>query len=144
MGLSGYVTAISVVRTINKNFLVGQKPHINKLILLSHCPHKYIQHFQAIITPAAHNHQIAAAHRQHLEPSTRPPTLAKTLHSQFFYPRRKSLLVWYRVSGHPLSGLVGSMCCVNHYIQYTVRLYLHTQRDGLACYRASLPRRTTQ
>lgn len=60
-------TSISVVRTINKNFLVGQKPHINKLILLWHCQHKYIQHFQAIITPAAHNHQIAAAHQQHLD-----------------------------------------------------------------------------
>lgn len=55
-------TSIAVVKTINNNFLIGQKPHINKLILLWHCQHKYIQ---AIITPAAHNHQIAAAHQQH-------------------------------------------------------------------------------
>lgn len=58
-------TSISVVRTINKHFLVQQKPRNNKLILLWHCQDKYIQHFQAIITPAVHNHQIAAAHQQH-------------------------------------------------------------------------------
>lgn len=131
--------------------MVGQLSRIYKLILFWHCQHKHIQHLQAIMNPEAHNHHVAAAivikssckdslattRCSFEESSTWPPTCAKTLDYEFLYPRRKGLLDLDRVSGYPLSALVVSMCRVYHYL-YTVWLYLHTQRDGLACYRATL------